>query len=548
MTVPDNVPWEPAALRISKRMLASTGPLELAWTLVNPRTDAVMTARIQTSCPWIRIPVGELALGPGERQPLRIVVSVEGARRQLATGSEPFGEIRIAWQQGLGASAETAVSASLPVRLPIFSCPQCGKRLDPDPHAPGPGFPGVCPWCFERLRECPECGEPNTSLARVCVADASHRVRDDAEWFCPGGDTEHSGFRSVRVSGCARLWSFPTVAPAPGRGPAWSAPAAAYGLVAAAAADPDGRSWLHAFDIRTGARPWDPVELPEPVYPGKGGLAIVGGMVYLATVDGTALAFDLLRGTRQWEAQLGGKVFSSPIAIPGGPVVWTLDCAGQGALVQRNAAGGVLLASTALPAPAGVSPASDGSVVVAHDNSGTVTAVRVASGELLWQARQRVGFDAAPWMHGRRVVSGDTEGNVVCRGLEDGTVHWECAVGAAVSGTPAGDDTVLVVPAANGAHRIATATGRLVRHHFLRRPVRAAPLLTLSHLLIADTEGVLHGVGAGKADEILYEAGVPGGQWIADPALTDAILVLAGSHGMLIALSVGEQKANVHGV
>ncbi len=549
MTLPDDVPWDPAVLRIPKNLVSSSGRIALEWSVVNRRTDAVITVRLQSASPWIEIPVGELALGPGERQPLRVVVVAEGARRQLTEGGEPSGEIRIAWQYRVGESAEPVVTGVLPVRLPVFHCPQCAKRLDPEAGGDGAGFPPVCPWCYERLRECPVCGEPNTAAARFCVADVSHVVRDDPEWFSPGGDPSHGGFRPVRVDGCARLWSFPSMVPAPGKRWAWSAPAAAFGLVAVAATDPEGRSWLHAFDIATGARPWDPVELPEPVYPGKGGLAISGGMVYLATVDGTAMAFDLLRGTRQWEIRLGGKVFSSPIAIAAGPVAWAMDCGGIGALVQVAPDDGKVLTSTPLPSASGLAPASDGSIVVAHDNSGTVTAVRVGTEAVLWQTRQGTGFDAAPWVQGEHVVSGDTEGDVVCRRLSDGAVQWECkAVGAAVSGTPAGDGTIVVVPAANGAHRIATATGRLVRHHFLRRPVRASPLLTTSHLLLADTEGRLHACSAGKADEVLYEAGVPGAQWIADPALTDGILVLAGSHGVLVALRIADRDTRGHGV
>jgi outer membrane protein assembly factor BamB len=548
MGEPSDVPWEPSFLRIDHARLATEHSSTLSLELVNRRPDAVLHVRLASETPWLSLPVAEAALAPGERQSIWIRSESAGARRHLESDAEPTGSIRVAWQFLAGVGREPSHGSSLVVRLPVHHCPHCGKRLELPAGSSGPAFPGTCPWCYERMRACPVCGEPNPAVARHCVSDPTHVVRDDPEWFCVGGDMGHSGYRAIRVSGCARRWSFPVMPVPSSRSLAWSAPVCAYGLAVAAAAEPDGRGLIHGFDILTGARPWEPVELPDPVYPERGGCAVGDGVLFVATVDGMALALDMVRGTRIWETHLGGKVYSPPIAVPGGPVVWNVRTGSGGALVQLDPRDGRRVACSEFDAPSSVAPASDGGRVLVHGVDGTVSVVPVGGGPLLWTARHDEGFDGAPWMTDGLVVSGDRSGRVVARDVVDGSAVWECSLGSAVEGTPAGDDRVVVVPAGNGAHRIALASGKLVRHHALRRPVRSAPVLCETHLLLADTEGRLHGISASRGDEVLYEAGVPGARWIADPACADGTLVLAGTHGVLVGLALDGPNVDPHGV
>ena len=112
-------------------------------------------------------------------------------------------------------------------------------------------------------------------------------------------------------------------------------PAAAYGLVAASAATPAGEAFLFGFDALTGATLWEPYPLPAPVYPDRGGVALAGGYLYAATVDGACVGVDALRGTRVWETRPGGGAFQVYGAVV--PVGDALFVAGQRAMAAGRA-------------------------------------------------------------------------------------------------------------------------------------------------------------------------------------------------------------------
>ena len=94
-----------------------------------------------------------------------------------------------------------------------------------------------------------------------------------------------------------------------------------------------GRATIFAFDLATGGALWD-FDLPDAhgLYPDRGAMALSeDGMLYAATLDGSVLAMDAVRGTRRWEAKVAGAVYGGVslagdwLLVPAGDELCVLD-------------------------------------------------------------------------------------------------------------------------------------------------------------------------------------------------------------------------------
>jgi outer membrane protein assembly factor BamB len=534
--------------------------------LSNPH-HAVLHIRLSTAADWLKATPTEVALGPGEAQAVSVQVSVEKARAAVEAGAAPVAPVRLAFRRlfpgSRGVAPSPTVTDSVYVRLPLATCPACNRTLG---HGVGgdadQALPDVCPFCFERLRPCPVCGAPNSWLARRCVLDPQHVVRSVPDWpVTPGGAPDHGGCRAGTTTSprnaptppgsaapgpaLSRRWSFPSVPPASHDAAlAWSAPVAAYGLVAAAAATAHGDGHVYAFDTTGGAPLWDPYPLPDPVYPERGGVAIAAGKLFAATVEGVLVCLDVLRGTRLWETKLDdGRVYGAvvPAGEDGPLLVPAATSAGAGCLYAVDLASGGVTGRTPLDGPPDSAPAAAAGAAFVHDDTGTITAADVAGTRgILWKVSYGIGFDAAPVVRQDRVYSATANGTVFCHEATTGAEVWRVAVtNAACAGTPAHDGTLLYVPADDGVHLV-SAAGRPVRRYGLKRPVRAAPVVSDGTVLFGATDGAVYGAGAsGRSLQVLYETGGAGSQVVAAPALTDGALFVPSTNGVLYALSLG---------
>jgi outer membrane protein assembly factor BamB len=408
-----------------------------------------------------------------------------------------------------------------------------------DPTRP---VPEVCPYCYERLRPCPVCGAPNSWLARRCHIDPAHVIRSAPDWGVLGGSPTHVGSVDARADAAlSRRWSFPSVPPSRREyALAWSAPVAAYGLVAGAAATNAGDAHLYAFDTRSGAPLWEPYPLADPVYPDRGGAALAGGRLFAATVEGVCVVVDALRGTRLWETNVGGKVYGAVVPVgPDGPLlvpVATKEDAG--CLLVLDAMNGTPLRRIPLPGPPDSAPACADGLVFAHDDGGGLTTADLASGDVLWRADCGAGFDAAPIVRDGRVFSATSAGVVWCHEAATGKDVWRVEVtNAPFSGTPAVDGTLLYLPADDGLHLVSEAAGRAVRRYPTRLPVRSAPVVAGGTVFFGATDGNVYGAAPGRPLEKVYETGMAGSQIVAAPAFADGCLFIAATNGVLYALA-----------
>ena len=534
-------PAETRQIALSASDFAAVGVRSVRFFLRNA-SDTVLHVRLSVNASYLSVTPGEVALGPGERQPVAAQIDLEGARSSVRGGGSPSVPVRLAFQQlrpgENGASSSEAGTGEVFITLPYATCPACGKTLEIPDNA---SVPDACPFCYERLRPCPVCGAPNSWLARVCIKDAAHIIRAAPDWGTLGGDPAHAGALADRVpAALARRWSFPSVPPSRRENAlAWSAPVAAYGLVAAAAATAEGEAHLYAFDTRNGAPLWDPYPLTEPVYPDRGGCALAGGRLYATTVEGVCVAVDAQRGTRIWERNLPGKVYGAVVAVGNdGPLLIPVATENGGAIIALDSATGEPRWAAQLPGPTDTAAMVAEGRVFAHDDRGNLTALSLNDGAALWTINKESAFNAAPIFADGAVFSATENGMIFRIDPATGAETWRLAVTSVpFSGTPACDGTLLYLPAEDGLHLVSAAAGRAVRRYPVRLPVRSAPIIAGGTLLFGCVDGTVYGAAAGRNLEKLYETGATGSQIIAAPALTDGAFFVAATNGVLYALA-----------
>jgi outer membrane protein assembly factor BamB len=546
-------PADVRTLILSPEDYLAGGIKVLRFHLTNSDAQTALYVKLACETSWLSVTPQEAALAPGEKQAIAVTVQIEGARTQLQAGGAPASPIALQCQRlgGAGTSPLPQMSARVYVRLPVAICPSCEKTLDAD-LTDGATIPAICPYCFERLRPCPICSTPNTWRAKQCIADESHIVRGLRDWIALGGDPSHFGTREPASIGLpptheggglslTRRWSYPSVPP--GRREQvlyWSAPVAAYGLVASTAATTEGDAHIFAFQSDTGAPLWDPYPIADPVYPERGGVTINEGKLYAATVEGLLVCMDVLRGTRLWERTLEGKVYGAAVpSTPGSPLLVPLVTPDGGALAQVAAERGDGICITPLDGPVMTAPAFIHGKILVHDDSGTLTCVELETGTVLWRSHGLGKFQAAPVAFDDKVYSATESGKVFAHALQTGKELWQVEVtNTALSGTPACDGSLLYVPAEDGIHLVSAAMGRAVRRYPTRRPVRSSPVVMGGSLIFGVTDGDIYGASSGKTMERIYETGTVGSQIIAAPALADGAIFLTATNGVLYSLAL----------
>lgn len=556
---PPPFPADRNALSLRRAELSAGAVITLRFNLRNPRADTVLHVRVSpAAAPWLTVLPTETALGPGEQQPVIVQILSDGVVAAMKSDIAPTVPISLAYQY-LRADARTtegnlSATGAVFLRLPTSVCPACHRHLEED-DATGQ-IPDVCPFCFERLRPCPVCGAPNSWLARNCVLDETHVVRAEIDWPVLGGDPGHRGSRpETRRAGAlslSRRWSYPNVAPSRReQALAWSAPVAAYGLVAAAAATTEGEAHIYAFDALSGAPLWEPYPLPAPVYPDRGGVGLENGRLFAADVNGVVVCLDVLRGTRIWETRLAGAARVYGTVVPTGTGLLLVSSAaadGRGCLFLLETETGAIRHQIPIPGPSDSTPAyADGRAFV-HTDSGHLVAVDVTTGAIPWTVHcvhegdpaQGTGLDSAPVIHDGQVFSASAAGTIWRHAAATGEAIWNLAVtNSPLAGTPAYDGTLLYLPADDGVHLVSASTGRSVRRYPTRLPVRSAPVVLGTSVFFGATDGIVWGALPGRTLERLYETGTTGSQIIAAPAASDGALFVTATNGVLYALDVG---------
>ncbi len=503
-------------------------------TVRNDDTLAVLHVGVKSPVPWLELYPAEFALAPTEAQGVTAEFRPERAGQAALAPARIvlFGQY-LALQAGDADALPPDVEFSIAVTPPLSNCPHCAADL--------PEGARECRRCGERIRLCPVCGTPNTWLAAVCRLNPRHVIRAEGDWqAAPGGNAAHALMLDRPLGAhLARRWSVPAFPPSRAADTLeWSAPLAAFGMTIASAIDSAaGRAAIYAFETATGGALWD-FDLPDSqgIYPDRGALALSEeGRLYAATLGGSVLAMDAIRGTRVWETKVEGSVYGGvtvagdALLVPAGSTVAVLNRA-DGRGLHSLPIGGRLDTAPAF---------SDGLVYAAGDDK-RVSAFDLLTGEIRWTAETDGPYNAAPLVSGGVVYAATMAGTLYGLDALTGAIRWRTSVSSkSVAVTPAlSADGLLFAAADDGfVHVVAAATGNLIRSRRISSaPLRSAPVCSGHTVFVGADDGSVYSLDADYAVQRAYET-TPGTRLAAAGlALYGDTLACAATNGVLYVL------------
>lgn len=512
---------------------ASTGAAGQIALVRNESETSVLHVAVRAPVPWIDVYPTEFALAPQSTQRLVVRLAPERSRDALMPAVvKLYGQYLHVNANETG-SVPPDVAVDLSINPPAATCPTCGSAL--------PEQARECRRCGERIRLCPVCAAPNTWLARRCRIDPAHVIRTQIDWLAsPGGDAAHTAVNDTPAAPqLARKWSQPSFPPTRAAEiMEWSAPLAAFGMLFASAIDStNGRAFVQAFEIQTGAALWD-IELPDPrgIYPDRGAMALsTDGILYAATLGGHVTAIDAVRGTLKWTSRHEGVAYGGCVVVddfllvPLGSALTFLD--------RRT---GKEQGRIDVGARLDTAPCAGPSAVYIAGDDGVVRAVSISTMTELWRATLDGAFDAAPILRDGVLYAATMSGSVYALDAVDGAVRWQSrATIKPIAVSPAmSADGLLYVAADDGViHIVAAGSGNIVRSRRVSgTPLRTSPVCGGSTVFAGADDGNVYSLDADYHVHLAYETSSGARIVGAGLALYGDLLAFAATNGVLYVL------------
>jgi outer membrane protein assembly factor BamB len=290
-----------------------------------------------------------------------------------------------------------------------------------------------------------------------------------------------------------------------------------------------------------------------------GGMAAVGGVLYVTTGFGEVFALDPRSGGTIWQQTLEAPVRNAP-TVEGGRVFvvlrddtsYALDAGNGGVLWRVQGAGGTGLLG-------GASPAADGQLAILPFASGEVLGVLARNGLTVWgtavtggrreYARNRINdISGAPVLDGGTVYASNQSGRTVRIDTRTGERLWTIPEGSYGPAWPVGG-SVFLMSDVGSLVRADAATGAIIWEVVLPeyfpnpgffgrgKPFRAVayygPMLAGGRLWVAGADGLLRAFSPVDGTT-LAQVPVPGGA-AAAPAIAGGVLYVPTQDGRLLA-------------
>lgn len=220
--------------------------------------------------------------------------------------------------------------------------------------------------------------------------------------------------------------------------------------------------------------------------------AVAEGVLHVGTDDGELVGVDLADGSERYRVKLGQLVRSSPLVAGNRVIVGVVEGKTAGAVVAVDPAKGKLLWTRKLGAVFS-SAALAGSRLLVGSDDGSLHALDLEKGTVIWSHALGGKVRATPAVSGDLAIVGDFEGRLVAVRLSDGARAWSfeprhpvyssacLAGGLAVFGCHEGH--LHALDAATGTPRFETTT---------RGPVVASPSAVADRWLVGSTDGSLY--------------------------------------------------------
>jgi len=280
------------------------------------------------------------------------------------------------------------------------------------------------------------------------------------------------------------------------------------------------------------------------------GPSLVGQRVLLGTMNGQVLVLDRETGVIDWRAQLSSEILAAPLQRDGVIVVRCIDGRVFGLNADTGLREWVYDRSVPLLTLRGNSEpvVRGGQVFIGHDD-GTLTALSLADGQLLWEQRigtpeGRTQLDRLADIDGHMEIVGldiyavSERDRMASVALDSGRLLWVKEVGSDSGLTVArtqmvlsdSEDKIWMLDRRSGS------TG-WTNEELLRRGV-SRPVLQGGFVAVADKEGYLHWLDADTGEFVARERPSKGAPASA-PLVVGNVLFLLDVDGKLSAWRVG---------
>lgn len=375
----------------------------------------------------------------------------------------------------------------------------------------------------------------------------------NAGWVQPGGAADHAPGHLALSASPSRVWSISIGTGGNNRARLAAAPVVANGRIYTI----DAGATVRAFDAETGSQVWSR-EFGTDIDGGPalfgGGVSVSGDRLYVTNGVGYAGALNAATGEQIWKVRHGGPLRGAPTIANNNVYVlsqdnqiFALDPA-DGSL--RWQVSGALEVSGVFGVAA---PASAQGTMVAGFSSGELIAYRYENGRVLWQdALSRTGIstsvstladvDASPVIDNGFVYAVGQGGRMVALRLTTGQRIWELSAGGLATPAVAGDwmfvvtdeAKVVAIARANGRVRWMTQLPRFRDEEDREGPIFwRGPVLAGGNLILVSSEGHLAFVdpttGTVRRTERLD------GSYELSPVVANNMLYLLDSQGRLSA-------------
>lgn len=330
-------------------------------------------------------------------------------------------------------------------------------------------------------------------------------VRNES-WTQPGGVATNSPGHLALEGGLKSLWTADAGQGSSSSGKLVASPIVVGGRVITL--DASGR--VTAFNASGGSKVWATALAPEHEDEDEGyggGIASDGERIYAVTGFGTAVALDARSGSKLWEKPLGAPARSSPTVADGRIVtvttdgrIWCLSTIDGSELWSFR---GLQQTSSLLT---NASPAIAGDLVVVPYPTGDVIALKVSSGELVWQENlttsrssssfAAMGDPSRPVIDGGAVFAVGNAGRMVATAERTGERLWSLPVRSIQTPWVAGD-SVYVVDVSGKLMDVVRSSGEV--RWTVKLPGEetwSGPVLAGNRLWLVSASGKLVGVDA----------------------------------------------------
>jgi outer membrane protein assembly factor BamB len=220
----------------------------------------------------------------------------------------------------------------------------------------------------------------------------------------------------------------------------------------------------------------------------KGGFestaAVVDGVVYAGSTNGSVYAVDLAKGKQRWQFPTSSR-FTASAAVRGGRVY-------------------------------------------IGDNDGTFYCLDATSGKKLWEFATDGEIDSSANFHGEHVLFGSQDALLYCLDTS-GKLVWKCPAGDQIRCTPTVlDDTGFVAGCDAHLHAVDLNRGKDVRQVSLEAPTGSAPAVA-GNMVFVGTEGGSFLAIDWRAGKVLWHHDDKGGGAFRSSAAVTPDAVVVGS-------------------